>query len=71
MNINELVAEGIPARDPAWFESKRDRAVLPKLRKIIDYTEDLLRQIHLGGRDAWLLGRYRNGVQLIETNLPE
>lgn len=71
MNINELVAEGLPVRAPAWFAAKRRRASLPKLRKIIDYTESLLEMIHLGRREAWVLGRYRNGIHLIETNLPD
>lgn len=67
MNINELV----PVREPEWFEAKRERSSLPKLRQIIDYTESLLARIRSGGREAWVLGRYRNGVHLIETNLPD
>ncbi|QGZ16719.1 hypothetical protein PBI_DEWDROP_72 [Microbacterium phage Dewdrop] len=71
MNINEVVQEQLAERPPEWFAEKRRRAPLPKLRKMVNYAEELLEMIQLGNRSAWVTGRYENLIRSITLNIPD
>lgn len=73
MNINEVVQEQstVAERSPQWFAEKRRRAPIPKLKRMVDYAEELLDHIHLGNRSGWIAARYSTLVRTITLNIPD